>query len=74
MYKEAENLRIHLLNTYVKYLGKTYFNLTLKKLEIIINEYKEKLYAINEKKKREMFRRVFEMNMEEEQEKKGKGR
>ena len=74
MYKEAENLRIHLLNTYVKYLGKTYFNLTLKKLEIIINEYKEKLYAINEKKQREMFRRVFEMNMEEEQEKKGKGR
>ena len=63
MYKEAENLRIHLLNTYVKYLGKTYFNLTLKKLEIIINEYKEKLYAINEKKQREIFRRVFEMNM-----------
>lgn len=74
MYKEAEKLRTYLMNTYAKYLGKTYANLTLKKLELIINEYKEKLYIINERKQREMFMRMFGMNMEEEHEKKGKGR
>ena len=62
------------MNTYSKYLGKTYANLTLKKLELIINEYKEKLYIINEHKQKEMFMRMFGMNMEEEHEKKGKGR
>ena len=74
MYKEAEKLRTYLMNTYAKYLGKTYANLTLKKLELIINEYKEKLYIINEHKQKEMFMRMFGMNMEEEHEKKGKGR
>ena len=66
MYKEAEKLRTYLMNTYAKYLGKTYANLTLKKLELIINEYKEKLYIINEHKQKEMFMRMFGMNMEEE--------
>lgn len=74
MYKETEKLRTYLMNTYAKYLGKTYANLTLKKLELIINEYKEKLYIINEHKQKEMFMRMFGMNMEEEHEKKGKGR
>lgn len=73
MYKEAEKLRSYLINIYSKYLGKTYANLTLKKLELIINEYKEKLYIINEKKQREMFMRMFNMNIDEK-EKKGKGR
>lgn len=72
MYKEAEKLRAYLINVYAKYLGKTYASLTLKKLELIINEYKEKLYIINEKKQREIFIKLFGMNMEEG--KKGKGR
>lgn len=72
MYKEAEKLRAYLINVYAKYLGKTYASLTLKKLELIINEYKEKLYIINEKKQREIFIKMFGMNMEEG--KKGKGR
>lgn len=72
MYKEAEKLRAYLINVYAKYLGKTYVSLTLKKLELIINEYKEKLYIINEKKQREIFIKMFGMNMEEG--KKGKGR
>ena len=73
MYKEAEKLRSYLINIYSKYLGKTYANLTLKKLELIINEYKEKLYIINEKKQREMFMKIFGMNVGEH-DKKGKGR
>lgn len=72
MYKEAEKLRAYLINVYAKYLGKTYASLTLKKLELIVNEYKEKLYIINEKKQRDIFIKMFGMNMEEG--KKGKGR
>ena len=47
---------------------------TIKKLELIINEYKEKLYLLNEKKQREIFMRMFGVGMEEDREKKGKGR
>ena len=74
MYKEAEKLYTYLINVYAKYLGKTYVNLTIKKLELIINEYKEKLYLINEKKQREIFMQMFGVGTEEDREKKGKGR
>ncbi len=74
MYKEAEKLYTYLINIYAKYLGKTYVNLTIKKLELIINEYKEKLYLINEKKQREIFMRMFGVETKEDREKKGKGR
>ena len=74
MYKEAEKLYTYLINVYAKYLGKTYVNLTIKKLELIINEYKEKLYLINEKKQREIFMRMFGVETKEDREKKGKGR
>ena len=41
---DAEKLRIMIINNYVKYLGNTYQSLTLKKIQIIINELKIKLY------------------------------
>ena len=42
---EAEKLRIQLINKYIKYLGHTYFSLTLKKIELIIEELNYKLYV-----------------------------
>lgn len=45
---DAEKLRIQIINEYVKYLGHTYESLTLKKIEIIIEKLKFKLYTINE--------------------------
>lgn len=41
---QAEKLRIQLINKYVKYLGNTYYSLTLKKIELIIDELNYKLY------------------------------
>ena len=46
---EAERLKLMLINTYVKYLGNTYHSLTLKKIQIIINQLRLKLYMLKEK-------------------------
>ncbi len=46
---DAEQLRIQLLNKYIKYLGHTYGNLTIDKINIIIRELRYKLYTIREK-------------------------
>ena len=51
----AEKLRIQIINNYVKYLGHTYESLTLKKLEIIIEQLKYKLYINTFFKKREVY-------------------
>lgn len=45
---DAEKLRMQIINEYVKYLGHTYESLTLKKIEIIINKLRFKLYTIKE--------------------------
>lgn len=41
---DAENLRIQILTNYVKYLGNTYGNLTLRKIQIIIEQLKYKIF------------------------------
>ena len=53
---DAEKLRLQIINNYVKYLGHTYEGLTLKKLEIIIEQLRYKLYYI------EMIKREIYMN------------
>ena len=45
---DAEKLRIMIINNYVKYLGHTYHSLTLKKIQIIINQLRYKLYTIRD--------------------------
>ena len=45
---DAEKLRMQIINEYVKYLGHTYESLTLKKIEIIIEKLKFRLYTIKE--------------------------
>lgn len=47
---DAEKLRVQLINKYVKYLGHTYYSLTLKKIELLIDEFNYRLY-MNEFKK-----------------------
>ena len=41
---EAERLKLAIINNYIKYLGNTYQSLTLKKIQIIINQLRIKLY------------------------------
>lgn len=41
---DAERLKLNILNTYVKYLGNTYGSFSIKKIQIIINQLRIKLY------------------------------
>lgn len=70
--KEAERLKITILNEYGKYLTDAYIKLTLKKLELIIDGYRSKLYSLRAKKQKEVFLQMF--NQIEDNEKKGRGR
>ena len=70
--KEAERLKLTILNEYSKYLGGTYSRLTLKKLQLIIEGYRNKLYKLRNKKKQEVLMQMF--NQIDESEKKGRGR
>ena len=45
---DAEKLKLQIINNYVKYLGNTYQSLTLKKIQIIINQLRFKLYMIRD--------------------------
>ena len=45
---DAEKLKVQIINNYVKYLGHTYQSLTLKKIQIIINQLRFKLYTMND--------------------------
>ena len=72
---EAEKLRLNIINNYKKYLGNSYSTLTLKKMQIIIDGYRAKLYTIKERNHEKILLSMFNHNtMTDEKEKKGKGR
>lgn len=52
---KAEKLRVQIINNYVKYLGNTYQSLTLKKIQIIINEFRMRLFSKQLTKKQNLF-------------------
>ena len=68
---DAERLKLMIINNYTKYLGNTYQSLTLKKLQIIIEKLRYKLY-LNHNKKENSF--IYHDNFVYEEEKKGKSR
>ena len=74
MLKEAEKFRLNIKNKYKKYLGNSYITLTLKKMQIIIDGYKAKLYTIKERENEKILINMFNQMKIEEPEKKGKGR
>lgn len=74
MLKEAERLKINIINNYKKYLGNTYSILSLKKLEIIIEGYRAKLYVIKERENEKLLLNMFNNSLAEDPSKKGKGR
>lgn len=61
----AEKLRLQILNKYIKYLGHTYGSLTMKKIQLITEQLRYKLYYI-EVMKREMY--LNQVSQEEEKE------
>ena len=52
---DAEKLKVQIINNYIKYLGHTYGSLTLRKIQIIINQLRYKLYVINDIERQNMF-------------------
>lgn len=70
---EAERLRINIINHYVKYLGNTYGEFAIRKLQVVINQLRIKLYnSIS-------LKRMFQVSndlyyLDEEEPKKGRGR
>ena len=69
---KAENLRMDILNKYKKYLGNTYGELSLKKIQIVINQLKMKLYDSIAKKNYNYLNDLY--YLEDEEPKKGRGR
>ena len=62
---DAEKLKLQIINNYVKYLGNTYQSLTLKKIQIIINQLRFKLYTIRDiEREHNMFFGREDMSME----------
>lgn len=74
--KEAERLKLTIINEYSKYLPITYSRLTLKKLQIIIDGYRNKLYQLRSKKEKEFLISMYKQMAKEDYDtnKKGKGR
>lgn len=66
---ESERLKLTIINNYLKYLGQEYANLSLKKLQLIINELRFKLFSIKQKEMNYLY-----FNEEQNEEKKGRGR
>lgn len=69
---EAERLKLNILNKYVKYLGNTYGSYSIKKIQMIINQLRIKLY--NKINQRRMFEEMQSLYYLDEEEKKGRGR
>lgn len=71
---EAEKLKINIINKYSKYFGKSYIGLTLKKMQLIVDGYRSRLYNVNNKKQKQIFMELLSRANMESSEKKGKGR
>ncbi len=74
--KEAERLKLNIINNYRQYLDGNYVGLTLKKLQVIIDGFHSRLGLLMEKKQKQLFMEM--MNGQnyyfEEDTKRGKGR
>jgi len=70
---DAERLKLSILNNYRKYLGNTYGSLSIKKVQIIINQLRIKLY--NKINQRRFFENMSDLYyLDEEEPQKGRGR
>lgn len=56
---DAEKLKVQIINNYIKYLGNTYGSLTLKKIQIIINQLRYKLYTIKDIERQNIMMNLF---------------
>lgn len=75
---DAEKLKINILTKYVKYLGNTYGSFSIRKIQIIINQLRVRLYnIINQRNFYEQLEQRIQNDLyylDEEEPKKGRGR
>ena len=69
---DAERLKLMIINNYVKYLGNTYASLTLKKIELIINELRIGLYKSHPKELVNYYVNNYEEEVEEKKGRRGR--
>ena len=69
---DAERLKLMIINNYVKYLGNTYASLTLKKIELIINELRIGLYKSHQKELVNYYVNNYEEEVEEKKGRRGR--
>lgn len=69
---KAELLRVDIINKYRKYLGNTYAELSIKKIQIITNQLKMKLFDNKMKKSYNYINDLY--YLEDEEPKRGRGR
>ena len=69
---DAERLKLMIINNYIKYLGNTYASLTLKKIEVIINELRIGLYKSHQKELVNYYVNNYEEEFEEKKGRRGR--
>lgn len=70
---DAERLKLTILNNYRKYLGNTYGSFSIKKIQIIINQLRMRLY--NKVQQRRIFEEMSNLYyLDEEEPQRGRGR
>ena len=70
---DAERLKLTILNNYRKYLGNTYGSFSIKKIQIIINQLRMRLY--NKVQQRRIFEEMNNLYyLDEEEPQRGRGR
>lgn len=69
---EAEKLRVDILNKYKKYLGNTYGELSMKKIQIVINQLRMKLFDSMTKRNYNLLNDLY--YLDDEEPKRGRGR
>lgn len=70
---DAERLKLNILNNYRKYLGNTYGSFSIRKVQIIINQLRIRLYnKVNQRRVLEQMNDLY--YLDEEEPKRGRGR
>ena len=69
---DAERLKLMIINNYIKYLGNTYASLTLKKIELIINELRIGLYKSHQRELINYYVNNYEQEIEETKGRRGR--
>lgn len=69
---KAEKLRMDIINKYVKYLGNTYGELSLKKIQIVINQLRMKLFDNMNRRNYSAINELY--YLDDEEPKRGRGR